>query len=97
MPKTPQSSEAVQVGIRELRDHLSHWIDVARSGRSVLVTDRGRPVARLVAVDEIPPGLQRLIAEGRAQLPRMPKEPANARPPIKARGSVSEFVREERR
>jgi len=38
----------VTVGIRELKARLSSYIRQAKSGTSVVITDRGEPVARLV-------------------------------------------------
>ena len=35
-------------GIREARQNLSALIDEVRKGRQVVITDRGKPVARLV-------------------------------------------------
>jgi prevent-host-death family protein len=37
-----------KAGIREARQHLSTLIDEVRSGVEIVITDRGRPVARLV-------------------------------------------------
>jgi prevent-host-death family protein len=37
-----------KAGIREARQHLTTLIDEVRKGREVVITDRGRPVARLV-------------------------------------------------
>ena len=37
-----------QVSIRELKSRLSHYIRLARSGESILITDRGIPVGRIV-------------------------------------------------
>jgi prevent-host-death family protein len=34
-------------GIREARQNLSELIDEVRKGREIVITDRGRPVARL--------------------------------------------------
>jgi prevent-host-death family protein len=36
-----------RVGIRELRQHASHYVGRATAGESFEVTDRGRPVALL--------------------------------------------------
>lgn len=36
--------------MRELRQHASRYLDRVRHGESLEVTDRGRPVARLVPV-----------------------------------------------
>jgi prevent-host-death family protein len=35
-------------GIREARQNLSALIDEVRKGREIVITDRGKPVARLV-------------------------------------------------
>ena len=35
-------------GIRQARQHLSILLEEVRKGHEVLITDRGRPVARLV-------------------------------------------------
>jgi prevent-host-death family protein len=43
------SSEPVQgVGIRELKEHASALIRRVAAGETINITDRGRPVARLV-------------------------------------------------
>ena len=38
------------VSISELKARLSAFIDIVRDGDEVLVTDRGRPIARLVPI-----------------------------------------------
>jgi prevent-host-death family protein len=52
------------IGIRELRQHASRWVRRAAAGESFEVTDRGRPVARLVPPAPLE-GLAKLRAEGR--------------------------------
>ena len=37
-----------QAGIREARQHLSGLLEEVRNGGEVVLTDRGRPVARLL-------------------------------------------------
>ncbi len=37
-----------QVGIRELKNRLSHYVRRAKAGEEIQVTDRGEPVAELV-------------------------------------------------
>lgn len=39
--------EELRVGIRELRQDASRIIDLVKSGRSILITEHGRPVAKL--------------------------------------------------
>ena len=41
-------------GVREVRQNLSALLDEVRKGREIVITERGRPVARLV-----PPGRPR--------------------------------------
>ena len=40
---------AVEVGVRELRESLSEWLDRAAAGEDVIVTERGKPKVRLSA------------------------------------------------
>ena len=40
----------MNVGIRELKAHLSEYVRRANRGEQILVTDRGKPVARLVSL-----------------------------------------------
>jgi prevent-host-death family protein len=39
-----------RIGVRELRQHASRYLDRVAHGEMLEVTDRGRPVARLVPV-----------------------------------------------
>ncbi|RPI51601.1 MAG: type II toxin-antitoxin system prevent-host-death family antitoxin [Chloroflexi bacterium] len=38
----------ITVGIRELKARLSSYVDQVKSGHSVVITERGEPVARIV-------------------------------------------------
>lgn len=97
MAKAPHPDGPIEVGIRELRNRLSHFLAEVAAGRSIIVTDRGRPVARLSGVDEYPPGLQRLIDEGLIRMATKPATSAKTWKRVKADGSVSELVSEQRR
>ena len=39
-----------RIGVRELRQHASRYLALVAQGQQIEVTDRGRPVARLVPV-----------------------------------------------
>jgi prevent-host-death family protein len=39
------------VSVRELKSRLSHYLRLARGGESVVITDRGVPVGRLVPIE----------------------------------------------
>ncbi len=80
----------MHVGMRELRDRLRHYVDSARGGEDVIITEHGRPVARLVAIHEQRP-IDRLIAAGLATPPRKPKGELDWTP-IADSGSVSDLI-----
>jgi prevent-host-death family protein len=52
------------IGIRELRQQASRYLRDVERGETLEVTDRGRPVARLVPVPSAA-GLEQLAAAGR--------------------------------
>ncbi|HEY8740091.1 MAG TPA: type II toxin-antitoxin system prevent-host-death family antitoxin [Candidatus Dormibacteraeota bacterium] len=56
------------VGIRELRQNASALIRRVIAGESIEVTDRGRPVARIVPLGGLDV-LDQMVAEGRAGPP----------------------------
>jgi prevent-host-death family protein len=58
-----------EVGVRELRQHLSSYLARVRAGHRLIVTERNRPVAELVPLGREHPGLKRLVAEGRVVPP----------------------------
>ena len=53
----------MDVAVTDLRAHLSEWLDRAREGDEVIITDRGVPVARLLGLTSTAT-LERLTAEG---------------------------------
>ena len=45
----PQSrTPGEQVGVRAVRDHFSEYVARARAGEEIVITEHGRPIARLV-------------------------------------------------
>lgn len=83
-----------EVGIRELRDHLSRYLDEVQAGNDLVVTDRGRPIARVVPMSG-ERTLDRLIREGKVTPAKT--RARNLPTPIKAKGTVSDLVAEQRR
>lgn len=55
-----------RIGVRELRQQASRWLERVAGGESFQVTDRGRPVALLVPVPA-EEGIEALVAAGRAK------------------------------
>jgi prevent-host-death family protein len=54
-----------RIGIRELRQHASRYLERVRHGESLEVSDRGRLVALLIPPSSARAGRDRLVAEGR--------------------------------
>ena len=59
--------EAEKIGIRELRQHASRYVAMAKAGKRVPVTDRGKLVAYLVPADEPRSVFEQLVAAGKVR------------------------------
>jgi antitoxin (DNA-binding transcriptional repressor) of toxin-antitoxin stability system len=88
-------------GIKDIKNTLSRYLALVKSGEEIVVTERGRPIARIIRengkTNEIRQALGPLIEKG---LVAMPAQPINKEPPpcIKAAGkSTAEMVAEDRR
>jgi prevent-host-death family protein len=60
-------TEPESIGIRELRQHASRYVAMAKAGRRIAVTDRGELVAYLVPANEPTTTYQRLVAAGQVK------------------------------
>lgn len=58
-----------EVGIRALKQNASAVVSRAASGETVIITDRGRPVAQMTPIPS--ERLQSLIASGHARLAKL--------------------------
>jgi prevent-host-death family protein len=81
-----------EVGVRELHDRLSEYLERVEEGGEVVVTRRGRPVARLSGLGERP--LDVLVRRGLVRIPEGGRSPRSAQ--VKGTGSVSDLVSEQR-
>ena len=91
-----------KASVSELKSHLSAHLARVRRGEEVLVTDRGRPVARLIGVQgtqALGDALSALAADGLIRPPERGLPPALLRPsPARdPKGRVLAAVLEERR
>lgn len=84
----------MEIGVRELRANLSRWLERVKEGEEIVVTERGKPIARIVPEEREHP-FDRLVAEGAITPAKRPKRPAPE--PVKVKGLVSEFVIRDRR
>lgn len=83
----------MDVGIRELKAKLSHYVARAAEGGTIIITDRGRPVAKLVGLDGLS-NVQRGIEEGWIEPPRRTK--LGPRLELVGRQSVMDALDEDR-
>jgi prevent-host-death family protein len=83
-----------EVGVRELHDRLSAYLEMVEKGDEVIVTRRGRRIARLNALEDERP-LEELARRGLIRMPQRGRSRRRAR--VKGSGSVSELVSEQRR
>jgi prevent-host-death family protein len=75
---------ATEVGIKELRNGLSRYIEEVReTGQQVIVTDRGKPVVKLVPLESWDERYARMVASGAVTPPRAPLRGPIPRPTIK--------------
>ena len=90
------------VSIRELKSRLSHYLRLTRKGESVVITDRGVPIGRIVPMGHVPPGQdldQRIAAMRETGLAHWSGLKLGKRKPVaklRGRGSVGQLVVEDR-
>ena len=91
----------ISAGIKDVKNNLSRLLAQVKAGEEILITDRGRPVARIVKENQgdksIREALGILVQKGLVALPirSIPKERISA---IEVPGKpVSEIVIEDRR
>jgi prevent-host-death family protein len=85
----------MEVGIRQLRNNLSDYLEQVRDGGEVVVTDRGAAVARIVP---IPGGraIDRLVADGLVT-PAASATRNRLRRRVRSAATVSDLVSDQRR
>jgi prevent-host-death family protein len=83
-----------EVGVRQLKNELSAFLARVKDGEEVVVTDRRRPVARLIPIDRSSDRLAELRAAGRVRPPvkRLDELP----PPLDVGATVSDLIAEQR-
>ena len=91
----------ITVGIKDLKNQLSRYLSVVKKGEEILITDRGKVIARIV--QENPSGasltkiLQPLAVQGMIRLPTRTIQ-RDIPGPLKISGKpVSTMVIEDRR
>ncbi|MHB8059269.1 MAG: type II toxin-antitoxin system Phd/YefM family antitoxin [Gaiellaceae bacterium] len=85
-----------KVGVRELRQNLSRYLDRVKSGEELVVTEHGREVARLLPYSF--EGYAELSAKAGATTPtgRLEQVAARVRTPGAPAGTTDAFLAESR-
>jgi prevent-host-death family protein len=86
------------VGIREAKINLSRILRRVRHGAEIVITDRGKPVGRIVPVRESAVDLDELVSdlEARGVLAEKREEP-RLYPPLPLGGSLAQKLLQEDR
>ncbi len=90
-----------RVGVKELKNRLTQYLRRAKQGEEVIVTERGRPIAIIQAIQSVPlvtsleGRLAKLAAQGLVTLPT--RRPRKGVRPVKVSGPpVSKTILEDR-
>jgi len=91
---------ANSVGIREAKIHLSHLMKKVRQGMEIIITDRGKPIGKIVPVDSKRLSLAEQISDlemrGIIEEKKFPPKPLP--PPIPVEGEIGQkFLQEGRK
>jgi prevent-host-death family protein len=87
-------AQSYEVGVRTLHDRLSEHLEQVERGAEIVVTRRGRPIARLSGF-ETDASLDDLVRRGLVTLPERSRSTRRAR--VKAQGQISDLIAEQRR
>ena len=87
-----------RVGVRELRQNLSRYLERVKAGEGLVVTERGREVARLVPSGASADRYAALVQRFGATLPlgRVEEMAARLGSPTRPAGTTDAFLRESR-
>jgi prevent-host-death family protein len=92
-----KGASSQQVGVRELRQHLSRYLRRISSGERFEVTERGRPVAILAPLPGHASAVERLTAANRLVPARLDLLSLGLPPELPRQISISEALVEQRR
>lgn len=84
------------VGVRELRQNLSVYLDRVKKGEALTVTERGAVVAMLRPPEATGSLTERLVAEGRARRATRPVSDLPAPLRMRLKRSLSDILADDR-
>jgi prevent-host-death family protein len=85
------------VSIRELKSRLSHYLRLTRKGESVVITDRGVPIGRIVPMgQDLGQRVAAMCEAGQAQWNGRKLPPRKPVAKVRGKGTVAQLVVEDR-
>ena len=96
---TIATTSPTTVGVRDLKNQLSSFLDRVKAGEEIVVTEHGRPIARLSAVGAEVDRMSALVEAGVVQLAPRPTRRIPRRRVKLVNGALQlvELVAEQRR
>ncbi len=91
MPPLDDAPVVVSVGVRDLRDNLSRYLELVRAGTNISITDHGRPIAAIVPMTFSKHALD-LAERGLVRLPMLPKGDAADFPKFEVEGGTDDLI-----
>lgn len=91
VPPLDDAPVVVSVGVRDLRDNLSRYLELVRAGTHVSITDHGRPIAAIVPMRFSAHTLE-LAERGIVTLPMLPKGDPADWPKIRVEGGTDDLI-----
>lgn len=91
---------ATSMGVREAKINLSKLLKKAKDGEEVIITDRGKPVARIITISAKPPSVAERVnrAEKQGLLdPAPPKRRKVLPPPLPGPPGIAQKYLQEQR
>jgi len=85
------------VSIRELKSRLSHYLRLTRKGESVVITDRGVPIGRIVPMgQDLGQRMAAMCESGQAQWSGRKLVPRKPVAKLLRKGSVAQLLVDDR-
>lgn len=82
----------IYVGVRDLKARLSEYLDKAKLGDEIVVTEHGKPIARLVKEPvkqkSVIERIYNLVEKGLVELPTKDKS-SKSSPPFKSNSNIT--------
>ncbi|OAT85216.1 type II toxin-antitoxin system Phd/YefM family antitoxin [Desulfotomaculum copahuensis] len=86
------------VGIREIKNSLSHYLGRVKKGETFIITDRGVPVARLLPIQvDVPEGINAMLQAGQVSWGGSKPRGSVCRPRLQGGKTLAAVVAEDRR